>query len=235
MIKTRKPLLSFKHKLKAFSALALLVCPVATPAGVIQSPVDAVINSGGPGFGSILNTIDQSGLSTGFTSGVTDFDSYTASGPEHTVTFSGFEWFSNSGITSASVTYDMGAAVSIGGLALWNEDAAGIGALDLFASTDGINFSPLSLGLIPADTPSAELITSYPVEVFSFTSALARYIRFDMSSCPQPNPGSFVGCSIGEVAFDVGDGVPVPDPVTLLLLAGGLLGLRLGRIPASMQ
>ena len=43
---------------------------------------------------SIENTIDQSGLSLKYVSGVTDFDSYLASKPKHTSNANGNEWFS---------------------------------------------------------------------------------------------------------------------------------------------
>ncbi|MEA5551388.1 PEP-CTERM sorting domain-containing protein [Anabaena cylindrica UHCC 0172] len=183
-------------------------------AGVIISPTSAVINSSGPGFGSITDTINQNGLLTNFVSGVTDFDAYLATNPQHTLTFSGYEWFGNSGTTTASVTYDLGAVKFIDALALWNEESSGIGLLDLYSSLDGVNFSALSLGLTPIDNPLA----NYPAEVFSFSTIAAQYIRFDISQSPQPNPGSFPSAAIGEVAFRQ---VQVPEPASII----GILGL----------
>ena len=200
------------------SAAVLLSAP-AMFAGVIQSPVAATIDAGGPGFGSINNTFDQSGLSAGFTSGVTDFDAYMALNPTHTVAFPGFEWFSNSGTVAATVTYDVGSIVTIARLALWNEESSGIGLLDLRSSTDGVTFSPLALGLTPTD----HALINYPADIFAFGPVSARYIRFEMSRCPQPNAASFPGCAIGEVAFDVVGGQVVPEPSTFALLGAGLL------------
>jgi hypothetical protein len=209
-------------------ALAALP-PGAAFAGVITSPVAGAINSGGPGFGDLGDTFDQSGLSTGFTSGVTDFDAYLATNPTHNGAFMGQEWFSNEGSNSASVTYDMGSVVAISRLALWNEESSGIGRLDLFSSTDGITFSPLATNILPFDT----ILLDYPAQVFSFDATDVRFIRFDMSECPQPDPGPFgapfEACAIGEVAFDVVESVtpPVPAPASLLLVALGLLGARI--------
>jgi hypothetical protein len=211
--------------LKKFSTAAvgasISTCILAAPkadAGVIFSPTSGIINSGGPGFGTLTETINQAGLLSNFVSGVTDFDTYLATNPLHTPVFPGNEWFSNSDTTSASVTYDLGPLTNIDRLALWNEESSGIGTLDLFHSSDGINFAPLALGLKPTDNPLA----NYPADVFSFASVNTRYIRFDMSDCPQPNPAGFPSCAIGEVAFRKAN---VPEPASVLgLLAIGALG-----------
>jgi hypothetical protein len=204
------------------SAVAMMGAGSAS-AAVIVSPTSGVIDIGGPGFGSLLNTYDQSGLSTGFISGVTDFDGYLALNPTHTTTFDGFEWFSNEGTTSATVTYDLGSSLNIDRLALWNEESSGIGSLNLSYSNDNITFSSLGT-FAPFDNPSA----NYPAEVFSFASTSARYVRFDMSGCPQPLPGSFASCAIGEVAFSV-NANKVPEPSGILgtsVLAIGFIGRK---------
>jgi hypothetical protein len=210
-------------KIKLLSAAIALTLGNLAHANVIMSAVGATINGGGPGFGSISNTYDQSGLSSSFTSGTTDFDLYLATNPTHTLVYAGNEWFSNSGSSTASVTYDLGANYLVEALALWNEEASGISTLDLFGSTDGSNFSAISLGLNPADNPSG---FDYSAEVFSFAQVDTRYIRFDMSGCPQ-EPSTFSACAIGEVAFSIASatGNAVPEPGTLALFGLGLAGL----------
>lgn len=73
-------------------------CSSESSAATIVAPVTAVttsqfISSSGNDY-FIENTIDQSGLSLPFISGVTDFDSYLASKPMHTSNANGNEWFS---------------------------------------------------------------------------------------------------------------------------------------------
>jgi F5/8 type C domain/PEP-CTERM motif len=204
----------------ALAAAVLCVADYAA-AGPILSPTSAVINSGGPGFGDINNTLNHAGLLVGFTSGVTDFDTYMAANPLHTFIFACCEWFSEANTTSASVTYDLGAASNIDALALWNEESSGIGTLNLFTSLDGISFSLLVAGLLPTDHNHGDF--DYPADVFSFGSVNARYIRFDMSDCPQPD-NDFPSCAIGEVAFRT---AAAPEPGSLALLGIGLGALVL--------
>lgn len=209
-----------------FSTVAMLgIAGNASAAGIIFSPVSAVIDSGAPGFGNIADTYNQNGLSINFISGVDDFDAYLALNPTHTDIFSGYEWFSNDPSNNAVVTYDLGSVLNIDRLALWNEEISGIGNLNLSYSTDNVNFSSLASGLTPFDNPAG----SYPAEVFSFASTSARYVRFEASGCPQPNPGSFNSCAIGEVAFSISAPRAIPEPSGLIgtsVIALGLIGAK---------
>lgn len=207
-------------------AVAVLVggLTIATPTAAqsIIRPVAATINSGGSGFGDIADTYNGAGLSTNFVSGVTDFDAYIGAGPTHSYLFADREWFSNLGTTSASVTYDLGGVFGIDRLALWNDEISGIGLLNLLGSIDGSTFAAFATGLTPTDNPEA---TDYGADVFAFATQSVRYVRFDMSRCPQPDPGSFDSCAIGEVAFRAAAISSVPEPSTYLLMGTGLLAL----------
>jgi hypothetical protein len=194
---------------------------------VIISPVAATASSEFSNVFDIGNTIDQSGLSMGFTSGVTDFDAYLATNPTHTLAAANFEWFTPEGVISATVDYDLGGVYNIDRMALWNEESSGLGQLNILVSQDNVNFTTIGSNLSPFDNPFA----NYPAEVFDIQDSLARYVRLEVSGCPQPDPGSFVGCGIGEIAFSTRENIPPqPEPATILgLLAVSGLGLGMKR------
>ena len=197
--------------------ISILLVASTLSGATIVSPISGVVNTSGPGFGSLADTLNQNGLLTNFVSGVTNFDTYIATNPLHSLVFFGNEWFSNQGATTAMVTYDLGSTRRIDRLALWNEDSSGIGLLNLFYSTDNITFTSLVSNIIPTD----HAVVNYAADVISFGGAVdARYVRFDMSNCPQPNGGSFVACAIGEVAFS-----EVPEPSSMVMFGLGLAAL----------
>ncbi len=214
-----------RHLLAATAAVGLALSATAASAGpgVVIAPVSGTIDTSGPGFGTLADTWNQASLSSTYVSGVTNFDTYFAGAPTHTTNFGGFEYFGESGTSTLQVTYDLGSAQRLTALALWNEESAGIGSLNLLTSLDGISFTSLASGLVPTDNTLAS--TTYGADIFTFGSTAARYVRFEASSCPQPNPGSFPSCAIGEVAFrSLGGTVPEPSSWVMLIAGFGLVG-----------
>jgi len=208
-------------------ALATLA---SAQAGVIVSAQSAqvLVGGGSTAAGDITSTYDMYGLLEDYESGVTDFDSYIASAPLHVWDFSVkegsttyyYEWFSASGSTAATVSYDLGSVQQTQGMALWNEDGNGIGKLNILGSVDGVTWTTLASQLSPTDHPAVQ---DYGADVFSWGNTAARYIKLEMSSCPSPSTSTWVGCSIGEVAFNVSPAVsPIPELNSLTMIGLGL-------------
>ena len=207
-------------------ATALSAAASLSHAGVIVSAQSASILSGAPGVGDLVSTYDQYGLLKDYVSGETDFDTYIASNPMHVADFSVkegpttyyYEWFSEFGTPSAIVSYDLGSVQQTLGMALWNEDANGIGKLNVLGSVDGTTWTTLATNLTPTNLP---FDTDYGADVISWGKTSARYIKLEMSACP--SDGEWIGCSIGEVAFNV-TAVPEPSTLTLTGLGLGMMG-----------
>jgi hypothetical protein len=171
--------------------------------------------------------IDQSGLTAGFVSGVTDFDAYMAGNPRHTTLFSGFEWFSNpSGITSGFMGFDLGATYQIDRLAFWNDEFSGTGSLTVFIADNAAFVGATNVGTFnPTNHPQGGL--NYPADVFGFAPTSGRYVRLGFADCPQSDP-LYQGCSAGELAFSV-NAAQVPEPVALSLFALAAVGAAVRR------
>ena len=186
----------------AACTIACLATASPVAAGFITSPTAVLENTGGEfsnGY-AITNAINGSGLSTGFTSGFTDFDAYLAGNPLHTNQSAFYEWFTPLNVTSSTVIFDLGVTGSINRIALWNEEGSGVASLVVQTSNDAAFGSFTAAGsFIPINNPDGSM---YPAEVLALTASTGRYVRLFVTG-PQAN-FTFNGIGLGEIAFDVG-------------------------------
>jgi hypothetical protein len=226
--------MSMKLMYLGLAATALLTAGTAAnaaPAVMVQAKGCSII-AGGPGFGTCTETYNQAGLSPGYIDEVTSLHPYLASNPQHTATFAGFEWFSNSGTTSASASYytNPSTVAYIDHFVLWNEESSGIGSFNLwYGATAGALTDLVLSNISPFDNPLA----SYGPQYWEFAKRpKTGWWTLEMSGCPQANPGSFPACAIGEVAF--GGNVPEPSSWAMMIVGFGLVGATLRRRNAAV-
>jgi len=157
---------------------------------------------------------DQSGLSIGFSSGVSGFDEYASQQPVHgaspdTVYSSENDYFGN----GVDFDFDLGGVYEVHKLAFWNGNvnawmnpATGIKDFRLLASLDAAFDTPIDLG---NHTLSAEAAGDpTPIQVLTLSAAVnARYVRVEALS-NHGNPGHY---SLSEVAFGVEPASGGPD------------------------
>jgi len=202
------------------ASLALAGAAAGTAdAGVIVSPTAISASSTFPGYdaGDLIN---QSGLTAGFVSGVTDFDAYIAGAPGHSWLLEN-EWFTPFGETGAVLEMDLGAVFTLQTLALWTDEFWGAGAVTIATSLDGGSFTDVGSGA-PTDWPTGP--QNYTADLFGLAPSQARYVRLTLSGCPQPLSAPDGGCGLGEIAFEA---AAVPEPATwaMLILGFGAMGL----------
>ncbi|MGL4541864.1 MAG: PEPxxWA-CTERM sorting domain-containing protein [Polymorphobacter sp.] len=194
-----------------------------TPEWVVTPLKDMIITSS-PGNGALSDTYNHASLTSDYVSHVTAWDPYFNSSPTHTVTFSGFEWFGNAGDTSASVKFYVQAAPGrqLNAFALWNEESSGIGSFNLFGPDGTLLIARTS----PTDNTLAT--NTYTSEQWGGARQPDGWYTLEMTGCPQPLPGTFAACAIGEVAWGE---TTIPEPASwALMIAGfGLVGYSMRR------
>lgn len=216
------------------SSCLAIAALIAFFAGSIKAEVmldpTAVSTNMGTGIGTINHVIDQSGLSMPYTSGVTDFASYTST-TTSTAT-GGVTWVSNTTSTTGNVIFTLsgGSEVTIDSFALWTGNGVvtngqrSIQDFTLLASDDPTFATFATLGpFTAAEPPATATVTA---QVFDFTATTASYVELQIMS----NYGASV-TSFGEAAFAEILPPSVPEPSSLAMCGvAGAVGLVVARM-----
>lgn len=209
--------------------LAVVACLLATAlpasASVILQPTD--ISSAQGSYVSpwdLPQIINQSGLSSPYTSGVTDFDTYTATTTHNS------ESSANSGFTDSdagypqSIAFDLGSEMSVEALAFWADgtDGGSVTGFRLYPD-DNSNPGDGTGPLMGSFTASASLLSAGPpdarvAQVFTFVPTTTRFVQMFVDDT-EGGDGWFP--AIGEVGFR--EFAAVPEPVSLPLVAVALV------------
>jgi hypothetical protein len=210
-----------QHYIKCLAAVSFAMSCQLAQAGVIVQPttVSASTSDFGGAY-ALVNQINQSGLSAGYISGVTDFDSFVAS-----TTHDGLSAL-NSGFSVGaygSFSYDLGAVYDIDAIGLWATSNSGsVLQFNLYADNDN-DFSNGNSGLLGGFTAVGSNNTAAdPGQAFSFSEVATRYVHMEIvTTNGGPQPG------LGEVIFRTATMVPEPEPMALFAVGLVPVWLRL--------
>jgi hypothetical protein len=187
-------------------------------------------------FGSPNSLINKSGLSATYTSGVTNFATFTSTATHNfnspgIATPASASWASGFGTTTGFVTFDMGSLVALDKIAVWNwggSDPINLTGFTLFSDDNSSFTSATNLGSFTVN-PNGDAFAN-PAQVFSFASTTDRYFRMSITA----NHGHANLTGFGEVAFKQAASTPssvtpeLPGAMQLLpaLLPVALIGAR---------
>jgi len=210
----------FARSFGFLAAILAALWSLPASAGTMLEPVSASTDI--PSFSldqaSPMNVVNQSGLWNTYTSGVTDFDTFMASGPPHS---NGGGWVSGYFALTGNFDFDLGGSYSIAGLALWSlNDGTAIGDFRLLASDDATFANSTLLGAFTNNPPGGRFNFNDP-QVFRFAATNAAFVRIEILS----NQGSIFNTSILEAAFDASSASAVPEPSSVVMMGLGAVGI----------
>src|SRR5262249_11316039 len=121
----RRVLVKTTLTLFALAAALLGGLAPAAHAGLILQPAAASTDIGSIPGGGPDSPRNQSGLSAGYTSLVTDFAAYLAGNPTHNMANGANGWFSFNGTVTGNFDFDLGGSFTIESFALWGGGVQG--------------------------------------------------------------------------------------------------------------
>ncbi len=196
----------------------------AASAGVVTASGTVMSDTGLFGY-SAYRLNNQSGLSAGYVSGVTDFLAYTSANPTHSGSSGGNGFLANAGV---SVDFDLGATYLLSDLALWNDvDFQGTKLFTVRIADNAAFTGAVSLGSYSATYGPAS--GAIGAQLFDLADATGRYVRVTFDSNHSSGSMTNPYVNVGELVFGVQAASNVPEPASLALVGLSLAGLALSR------
>lgn len=179
-----------------------------------------------PSFNEIVtptNLINQSGVTTPFTNGVTAFDTYFAN-PSQTFATSGNggtnNWQSDTAFDlgyQGYLDFDLGANHQIDQLAIWNRSLSNI-TVKILADLTGTEQVAGSFTLVDRQN----FTFSYAVDLLKFNQPfVGRYVRLEINGVYPFQGFDFGNASAGEVVVSVLPAVPSPPTLSIAVESNG--------------
>lgn len=162
--------------------------------------------------GSLAATYNQSGLSAGYTSGVTNFETYVTS-TTHASPNPGNAWAVRVSDLPGFITYDLGDAILIEKLAVWTSFGGfSVGDFTVFTSLDDVTFTDVG------SFSAIDTVAPMPGQVFDLADTTGRYVRLSI----QTSRGAGAA-NVSEVVIGGSEALTVPEPASLALVSAALL------------
>ena len=215
-----KPTIIRRLPIATLAIVSSVLLTLDAHGAAILSPSGALTDMGEVFAAS--RTRNQSGLSAGFTSAVTDFDTYTAA---NRTAFHGNgtnTWGSTLGIRAGNFDFNLGGTYLVTAMAFWNliGDPSSVRQFSLLLDDNPSFSSPVVFG---AFTASNTLGTgaNTALQVFTIPETTASYVRLQIMNTWSEDS---THTTFNEAAFRV---TPTPEPSSsILLLFGALSFLR---------